>query len=329
MRADRLVSILLLLQMQQRMTVSELARRLETSRRTIYRDMEALCAAGIPLAAERGTNGGWYLLEGYKTNLTGLSEIEVSALFLPHAASLLQDLGLHGAADSALIKVLAALPALQRHEAERFAQRIYVDAAGWDRFDEPIPWLRVLQEAVWHERVLHLSYRRRDDTIADYTIWALGLVTKATTWYLVGQVQHEIRVFRVSRIQTAQMTEELFTRPTEFELVAFWERWRAQWSESAARNLRQYVVQVRVAPALVPLLQERYGREIDEQLEHSLPADQPAWIALSIAFETQEIALSHILSFGSRLEVVEPQELREQLRQVAHALLNSYGDGMS
>jgi predicted DNA-binding transcriptional regulator YafY len=327
MRADRLVSILLLLQVHQRMTVNELAKRLEVSRRTIYRDMEALSTAGIPITAERGAQGGWFLLEGYQTNLTGLSEAEISTLFFPRAASLLADLGLQKAADSALIKVLAALPAMQRHDAEDIFQRIYVDASGWDQFDEAVPWLRLLQEAIWQERTLFLCYRRRDETVVEYLVEPLGLVAKASIWYLVGMVKQEMRVFRAARVQEARITEHPFTRPTAFNLVAFWEQWRDYWSESFSRNLRPYEIRTRVAPALVPTLQQHYGREIAEQLERADAPDPDGWIRLTFAFETQEVAWSHILRFGSLIEVVEPQELREKLAQIAATLLLFYQEG--
>lgn len=264
------------------------------------------------------------MLEGYQTNLTGLSEAEVATLFWPRAVSLLTDLGLQEAADSALLKVLAALPAMQRQDAEDSGQRIYVDASGWDRSDEAVPWLRLLQKAIWQEQTLFLCYRRRDETIVEYLVEPLGLVAKASIWYLVGMVKQEMRVFRAARIQEARVTDHPFTRPPAFNLVAFWEQWRDQWSESLSRNLRPYAVLVRVAPALVPTLQQHYGREIDEQLEQADAPDPDGWMRLTIAFETQEVACSHILRFGSLIEVVEPQELREQLAQIAAALLCFY-----
>ena len=218
MRADRLMTILLLLQVHQRMTVNELAQRLEVSRRTIYRDMEALSTAGIPIAAERGAHSGWYLLEGYRTNLTGLNEAEVSTLLLPRVDSVLADLGLQKTADSAIIKVMAALPTMQRFSTEKMQQRIYVDASMWGDCAEMSPWLRLLQDAIWQEQTLVLSYQRRDETIVDYLVEPLGLVAKTNIWYLVGGVKQEMRVFRVARIQKAQMTDQPFTRPTNFNL---------------------------------------------------------------------------------------------------------------
>ena len=151
MRADRLLSILLLLQVHQRMTTRDLAKRLEVSERTIHRDMEALSTAGIPVAAERGTDGGWFLLEEYRTNLTGLNEAEIQALFVK-PSRLLADLGLGKASEAAFIKLLAALPSMYRRDAEYIRQRIHVDMSGWRRSEEAIPCLPTLQEAIWQER---------------------------------------------------------------------------------------------------------------------------------------------------------------------------------
>src|SRR3954452_11633467 len=151
MRADRLLSILLLLQVNHRITSRALAERLEVSERTIHRDMEALTAAGVPVMAERGTGGGWSLLEHYRTNLTGLNEAEVQALFLTRPPQLLGDLGMDKASDAALIKLFAALPAMYRRGAEEVRQRIYIDITGWNRPEEAVPLLPTLQEAIWQE----------------------------------------------------------------------------------------------------------------------------------------------------------------------------------
>ncbi|MGH2485956.1 MAG: helix-turn-helix transcriptional regulator, partial [Ktedonobacterales bacterium] len=158
MRADRLLSILLLLQTHRRMTGRELARRLEVSARTIHRDMQALGISGVPVVAERGSGGGWTLLDGYQTNLTGLNEAEIQALFASRSSRLLADLGLRKAGEGALIKLLAALPAMSRQDAEYARQRFYVDASGWARPEEAIPHLGTLQDAVWRERRLRFTY---------------------------------------------------------------------------------------------------------------------------------------------------------------------------
>src|SRR5690349_23068717 len=148
MRADRLLSILLLLQVHRRVTARELARRLEVSQRTILRDMEALSGAGVPVVPERGTGGGWRLLEEYRTNLTGLNEAEIQALFLTKPPRLLADLGLDRASEAALIKLLAALPTGSRRRAEDIRTRIHIDVPGWRPSEETARYLPLLQEAV-------------------------------------------------------------------------------------------------------------------------------------------------------------------------------------
>src|SRR5260221_12970892 len=184
MRADRLLSILLILQAHGRMTARELAQRLEVAERTIHRDMEALSTAGIPVTAERGIGGGWNLLENYRTNLTGLTEAEIQALFLIGPAHVLADLGLHKASEAALIKLFAALPAINRRNAEYIRQRIHVDVAAWHTTEEAVPYLSTLQKAHWQGRNLHLAYRRSDATFSRL-FDPLELFAKRRSWALV------------------------------------------------------------------------------------------------------------------------------------------------
>src|SRR5947209_13448846 len=164
MRADRLLSILLLLQVRRRLTARELAARLEVSERTIHRDMEGLSAAGIPVYAERGAGGGWILPDDFRTKLPGLTDEETRALFLSTPARLLTDLGLRGASEAGLIKLLAALPSAHRVDAEYARQRIHVDGAAWHGAAEAVPFLPLLQEAIWQDRNVHLTYQRGDGT---------------------------------------------------------------------------------------------------------------------------------------------------------------------
>src|SRR5712691_4174354 len=208
MRADRLLSVLLLLQVHRRLTARELAKRLEVSERTIHRDMDALSAAGFPVFAERGIGGGWMLVEGYRTNLTGLNKDEIQALFLTKPLRVLADLGLEKASNAALIKLSAALPSAHRDGAEHARQRIHVDVTGWNRSNESIEFLPALQEAIWQERKLKFSYQRGGgcdavERLAD----PLGLVAKGSVWYLVAGVEGEIRSYRVSRVSGAALTE--------------------------------------------------------------------------------------------------------------------------
>lgn len=316
MRADRLLSILLLLQVHRRITAHELAKRLEVSERTIYRDMEALSAAGIPVTAERGIGGGWSLLEEYRTNLTGLTEAEIQALFLTKPARLLTDLGLHKASEAALIKLLAALPTMHRRDAEYARQRIYVDVAGWHNSEEAVPYLPTLQEAIWQERKLHFTYRRSDTTV-ERLVDPLGLVAKGSIWYLVAAVGSEVRNYRVSRIQEAQVLDQPCIRPLDFDLAAYWTQSSAQFKASLPR----YPVTVRIPQTALPRIYSA-GRFI--QVEQADPPDELGWIQLRLLFQIEEEACGYLLSFGSQLEVVEPQTLREKIIQLAKNVVAFY-----
>lgn len=316
MRADRLLAILLILQAHGRMTAHELAQRLEVSERTIHRDMEALSTAGIPVTAERGIGGGWNLLEDYRTNLTGLTEAEIQALFLTGPARLLADLGLHKASEAALIKLFAALPAINRRNAEYIRQRVHVDVAGWHSSEEAVPYLPTLQEALWQERKLHFAYRRSDTTV-ERLVDPLGLVAKGSIWYLVAAVEGEVRSYRVSRIQEVRVSDQPCIRPPDFDLAAFWTQSSADFKESLPR----YAVTVRVAQSALPRVHTA-GRFI--QVEQADPPDEDGWIKLHLLFGIKEEACGYILSFGSQMEVLEPLELREEVIELAESVVAFY-----
>ena len=317
MRADRLLSILLLLQIHQRLTARELAKRLEVSERTIHRDMEALGTAGVPVLAERGIGGGWCLLDSYRTNLTGLNETEIQALFLVQPPRLLADLGLRQASEAALIKLLAALPALSRRSAEDVRQRIHVDSASWHRPDETVPYLPILQAAIWQERKLHLAYLRNDDTAVERLVDPLGLVAKGSLWYLVAAVEGELRSYRVSRIQCATPTEHTFVRPADFDLAAYWQ----QSSADFKATLPRYAATVRVAPAILSYMRHvsRYARILSAE-----PPAADGWIQLSMQFEGEHNACEYILGFGPHIEVLEPPALREKVIEAARGVIALY-----
>lgn len=317
MRADRLLSILLLLQVNRRLTARELAQRLEVSERTIHRDMEALSTAGIPVIAERGSGGGWGLLEAYSTDLTGLNEAEIQALFLTKPARLLADLGLHKASEAAFIKLLAALPSLSRRDAEYMRQRIHIDATGWHYTEENVSSLPTLQEAIWQERKLHLTYQRGDSTTVERLVDPLGLVAKGSTWYLVAAVEGDIRTYRVSRVQSARMTDQACVRPQGFDLAASW----AQSSTHFVANLPRYPVTVRIAS---DVLEQVYRAGRYARIEHSEPPDAKGWIKLHLLFEMEEAACGYLLSFGTQVEIVEPQTLREKVIQLANSIVAFY-----
>jgi len=312
-RADRLLSIMLLLQVHRRLTARDLARRLEVSERTIHRDMDALSGAGVPVYAERGAGGGWSLTEGYRTQLPGLSEAEVQALFLTGPARLLADLGLRQASEAALLKLLAALPAMARRDVVYARQRIHVDPAGWYEAEESVAALPALQEAIWQGRRLCLTYRRGDGATVERLVDPLGLVAKGRVWYLVAAVEGEPRSYRVSRVQDARPTDEPCTRPAGFDLAAYWERSAADFKA----NLPRYPATLRVAPDLLLWLR-RTGRS--SRIEHAGPPDAEGWVTLAMRFDVEEEACQYVLGCGPRIKVLEPPALRERVIALAEAV---------
>ena len=316
MRADRLLSILLLLQARGRLTARELAQEMEVSVRTIYRDMDALCTAGVPVYAERGPGGGCALMDSYRTTLTGLTEEEVRALFMLGIPAPLTELGVDQEVRSALLKLSASLPAGRRQDQERARQRVHLDPTGWFQVRRPVPLLATIQRALWDDRRLRLTYRLPFETQVQRIVEPYGIVAKSIAWYLVcGQGQH-IRVHRVARLVKASLTNEHFTRPADFDLVRFWQAWCAE----AEANRPHYPVTLCVAPQLVPYLTHHFGEDISDKVREAGPAGDSGWIELTISFDTLEDARQRILGCGGAIQVLEPAVLRQSIRDFARQI---------
>lgn len=324
MRADRLLALLLLLQTRGRVTAQSLSKRLEVSERTIYRDLVALSMAGVPVYAERGPGGGWSLLEDYRTNLTRLTEAEVNTLFVSGTTDPLKDLWPGKASEDVMLKLLAALPSVYRNNAELARQRIHLDATGWFRHDEHVPHLPLLQEAVWNEQRIRLTYRRgSDNTINRRTVSPYGLVAKASIWYLVCSTEEsggEMRVYRVARIQEAELMGEHFERPVDFDLPAFW----AGWLVSFEQSRYGYAVKLRLAPGDVAEVSSLIGDWVRLLVREAGPPDEQGRITLLLYFESPLQARSHLLNLGPIAEVIEPQELRESIADYAMRIAALY-----
>lgn len=321
MRADRLLSILLLLQVHRKLTARDLAVRLEVSQRTVHRDMEALSMAGVPVYAERGSGGGWILPSEYRTQPTGLSEAEVRALFLAKPSRLLADLGLDAASEGALVKLLASLPRSSQRDAEYARERIHVDGAGWraPSAEEPVPLLPTLQEAVWRDRMLRITYATEDRDASERLVGPLGLVAKGRLWYLVATIESgELRTYRVSRIRRAELLDEPMLRPKGFDLGAYWEESKVRFVAAIPR----LPVIVRAHVSIVPRMRQtgRWAR-----IEREGPPDAVGWCAVRICFESEGEACEYALSFSPLLEVVEPRELRERVLLLARRTVAVYG----
>src|SRR5690348_14541225 len=245
MRASRLVSILLLLQARGRMTAGQLATELEVSVRTIYRDVESLHAAGIPLYGDAGWSGGYQLLDGYRTHLTGLTTDEAESMFLAGLPGPAAELGLGAVVTAAQLKLLAALPPELRDRAGRIRERFHLDAPGWFRDTDDVPHLAAIAGAVWEQRRIRVRYHRAWRP-ADVTreLEPLGLVLKAGIWYLVAQESGQPRSYRVTRILHLEVLDTEFERPADFDLAAFW----ATRSAHLREHLYRSEATIRVSP---------------------------------------------------------------------------------
>ncbi len=324
MRADRLLSILMLLQARGRVTAQRLAEELEVSVRTIYRDVDALSTAGVPVYAERGPGGGCALVDGYRTSLTGLTTDEVKALFMLSVPASLDELGMSQELRAALRKLAAALPAAQRQDETMVRQRIHLDWSDWSQGEEATPHLQTIHRAVWEDCRLHLAHREfvgpqgfeRFERLVD----PYGLVAKAGRWYLVCAGEERLRVYRVSRILDARITDDHFERPPGFDLAAFWESWCAGREEGRPT----YPVTVRVSPGLATFLPLHFGDCIREAIAQAGPPDGEGWITLTLPFETFEEARWRILGFGRAVEVLEPEALRLSVIDFAGQIVEFY-----
>jgi predicted DNA-binding transcriptional regulator YafY len=324
MRADRLLSILMLLQARGRVTAEHLAEELEVSVRTVYRDIEALSTAGVPVYAERGPGGGCALVEGYRTSLTGLTADEVKALFMLSVPASLDELGMSQELRTALRKLAAALPEARRQDETKVRQRIHLDWSDWSPSDEATPHLQTIHRAVWEDRRLHLAHREfvgpqgfeRFERLVD----PYGLVAKTGRWHLVCASEERLRVYRVSRILDAHITDEHFERPPDFDLAAFWKSWCAGRRE----NRPSYPVTARVSPSLTIFLPLHFGDRIRKTIAQAGPPDADGWITLTLPFETFEEARGRILGFGRAVEVLAPEPLRLSVIDFAQQIVDFY-----
>jgi predicted DNA-binding transcriptional regulator YafY len=307
-RASRLVSFLLLLQTHGHLTGQELAERLEVSERTVQRDAQALAAAGVPIASVRGPAGGYRLERGYRTKLTGLDVAEAEALFVGPAA----ELGLGRELAAARLKLLASLPAELQERAGRAAQLFHVDTRGWFREEDRVPHLPVIAGALWRGRRLDIRYRE-GSTVVSRRLDPLGLVLKAGVWYLLARRRGEERVYRVSRIVSANERAEACQRAADFDLAAAW----ASHSEAFERSRAQIEVTARV-----PRNQVRYLRAARVLEDGERPT-------VAARFDGLDHAYHALLGWGPEAEVLEPQELRARIASAAVATSALYAPASS
>jgi predicted DNA-binding transcriptional regulator YafY len=257
------------------------------------------------------------LLDSYQTTLTGLNLAEIQALFLPKPTHLLADLGWNQAFEAALLKLLAALPAANRQQAEAVSQRIHLDPTGWHHWEEEMSAFPILQTAIWQERQLQLAYERSDGKLVERVVNPLGLVAKGSVWYFIASVDEEARSYRISRVRRATMTDLPCIRPSGFNLGAYWQQSMTEFQA----NLPHYRIMVRVDPIALPRL--RYAGYF-ARIEQVDPPDAAGWIPVTIRFDVAEAACAYVLGFGAQMQVLEPLELRDRVLQAAKEAIALY-----
>jgi predicted DNA-binding transcriptional regulator YafY len=321
MRASRLLSILLLLQARGRQTAPQLARELEVSVRTIYRDVESLSTAGIPVYADRGPTGGFQLVDGFRTKLTGLTGPEAAALFLTGMPGAAAELGLGAVLAATELKLLAALPPELRSQAGRVRERFHLDAPSWFRDADRVPHLAAVADAVWAQRRLRVTYQRAwRPAVVTRMLDPLGLVLKAGAWYVVAAADDSPRAYRIVRIEAVETTGETFERPADFDLAEFW----STRTEELRDGLYRGEAVVRVSPrgrSMLFLLGTAVKRGFDETAG---PPDAEGWVRGRIPTESDKHAAVELLRLGAEIEVLEPDGLRRQMVATAGSMVELY-----
>ena len=317
MRASRLLSILIRLQLRGRLTAQALADEFEVSIRTIYRDIDALSAAGVPVLADRGRAGGFRLVDGYRTRLTGLAAGEAATLLLAGLPGPAADLGLATPRAEARNKLLAAISPSASAAAARVGDRLHLDPFDWYRRATPPACLPAIAQAVWGERRLAIRYESWSATVRR-RIDPLGLVLKAGVWYLVARAGRDVRTYKVAKVLELEALEETFDYPAGFDLAV---HWRAQVQRFEA-GLHKGEATLRVSAAALSRL-DRLGADIADAVLRTQP-DPGGWRQAVVPIESINHAASLLLGFADDIEVLAPLALRRQLAARARRVAAMY-----
>ncbi|HEY6450662.1 MAG TPA: WYL domain-containing protein [Candidatus Cybelea sp.] len=315
MKANRLVSLLLLLQSRRQCCARLLAQHLEVSERTIYRDVDALCAAGVPVYAERGSTGGIALADGYRRALTNFDEDEVRALFVSGASSL-ADLGLERGLSRALEKLRGGLADVYRRAADKSRSRIHLDQRRWNQPEPSRTLLTTLRRAVWDDRRLRIRYEDRNKTLSTRTVDPLGLVSKAGVWYLIARRNDDLRSFRVERIRSAAEMAERFERPQDFDLERYWRESSARFNEVS--RSADCIVTLRAANDALQRITFYWPAEIVTRGKRES--------LVRLTFPGNEVALFQALAWSDVATLLEPAELRDAVVARARQALARYAN---
>ncbi|MBN8591764.1 MAG: YafY family transcriptional regulator [Anaerolineae bacterium] len=313
MRADRLVSMVLLLQTRGRMTAEALAAELGVSRRTILRDLDALSTSGIPIYAEGGHGGGISLDEGYRTSLTGLNEQEARALFLGGNKRLLEDIGLGGAAESTHLKLTAALPDRHHAAVSFMQQRIYIDPLWWWHEGEPQSFWAELQQAVYADQCIQAVYENYNGEIAERVLEPYSLVCKSSYWYLVARRDDQMRTYRVSRFRQIVRLDQHFARDPAFDLQTYWHA----HLDSFIHAFSEYEFTLCVHPDKL-----NFVRWLLPGRTTVINTREDAWVTLRCQIESMVMATMMVIGLGDQGEIMSPPELRDTVLQTCQTTID-------
>jgi predicted DNA-binding transcriptional regulator YafY len=318
MRADRLLSIILLLQRHQHMTAKSLSEHLGVTERTIYRDIEALSMAGVPVYTQTGPNGGCFLDDTYRNSISWFTGAELQTLLYTGSASPLSELGMQKTMDNAVLKLLTLLPNRYQQEAERMKQRLYLDPSGWYGSHDTHPTLPLLKEAVWGDFMIDTQYETWDGKQQPHTLAPYSLVYKAGRWYLVAtrDKSETMRTYRVSRFTEVHLQTTQFERNLEFDIITYWEEASVQFLQ----RLPTYPVILRVQPNTM-----NYFRHMHTGRYDILEQQDNGWL-LKVHYTVFEEALSSVLGLGTDVDVIEPVELHAAIIKQAKAIIQKHGD---
>jgi predicted DNA-binding transcriptional regulator YafY len=320
MRASRLLSLLLLLQTRGRMTAQALAEEFEVSVRTIYRDIDDLSAAGVPVYADRGRSGGFQLLDGYRTRLTGMTQAEVEALMLSGLPGPAAELGFGEAMAAGQLKLMAALPSERKNDGGQVTSRFHLDPGGWYQHEDRAELVPHLARAVWNNLRIRVRYESWKD-IVERELEPLGLALKGGLWYLVARAGGKPRTYRVSNIHALDVTQDVFTRPARFDLAAYWDEWAAEFEArlykgtATVRFSSRGMQRLKLLAPAVTEMARRTARK----------PDKAGWVRADIPIESVSHAAGELLKLGADVEVIEPLALRERMSATSAEMAAVYG----
>jgi predicted DNA-binding transcriptional regulator YafY len=324
-KASRLISLLLLLESRGDMTAQELADELEVSLRTVYRDVDELQAAGFPIYSDRGAHGGYRLLKGFRTRLTGLTEEEAEALFLASLPGPAAELGLGSVVAAGELKVLAALPPELRSRVSGLRERFHLDAPTWFRGAESVPYLAEVAGAVWEDRRIRVRYMSWEGE-SERTLDPLGLILKSGLWYLVARSPRKIRIYRVSRILSMELTEEAFSRDPTFDLAKWWAEEAGDFERSIYQDEAVLLVSPRGLRELELRMRGPAAKVVRDSTETS---ERKGWKRLRLPIISIEDATFDLLQLGAEAIVESPSDLRKAIEETVWRMKHLYEESRS